>query len=159
VDLGPLARAALSASQRKAEDRGIRLETEVGPDLHPVRADGQKIAWVLAQLLDNGIKYTGQGGRVSFSIQPDRASPDIIRVTVSDTGIGIPPERLEEIFEPFHQLDGSSTRQQGGTGLGLALVREIVQAHGSTIDVRSLVDSGTTFSFTLLSMDAQSSTP
>ena len=154
VDLGQLAGAALAASQRKAEDRGIRLENEVGANLPLVRADGQKIAWVLAQLLDNGIKYTGPGGMVTFSVHPDDSSPHLIRFGVSDTGVGIPPGRLEEIFEPFHQLDSSSTRQQGGTGLGLALVREIVQAHGSRMDLSSVVDSGTTFSFTLVSIDA-----
>lgn len=159
VDLGQLAGTALAASQRKAEDRGIRLENDVRPDLPLVRADGQKIAWVLAQLLDNGIKYTGPGGTVSFRIRPDDASPHLIRVAIIDTGTGIAPERLGEIFEPFHQLDGSSTREQGGTGLGLSLVREIVQAHGSGIDVRSVVNSGTTFSFTLLSIDADTSAP
>ena len=159
LDLGQLAGAALAASQRKAEDRSIRLENRVAPELPLVHADAQKIAWVLAQLLDNGIKYTREGGTVSFSVQPDSASPSMIRVAVSDTGIGIPPERLDEIFEPFHQLDGSSTREQGGTGLGLALVREIVQAHGSRMDVRSVVDSGTTFSFTLLGNDSQRTAP
>lgn len=159
VDLDQLAGVALAASQRKAEDHGIRLERQVDPELPLVRADGQKLAWVLAQLLDNGIKYTREGGTVSFSVQPDPASPGIIHVAVSDSGIGIPPERLDEIFEPFHQLDGTSTREQGGTGLGLALVREIVQAHGSRMDVRSVVHSGTTFSFTLLGMDSQQSTP
>jgi signal transduction histidine kinase len=149
VDLGQLAGEALAGSQRKAEDRGVRLENEVSPNLPLVSADGQKIAWVLAQLIDNGIKYTGPGGTVAFSIHPDDSSPHLIRVAVSDTGIGIRPERLQEIFEPFHQLDSSSTRQQGGTGLGLALVREIVQAHGSHMEVRSVVDSGTTFRYTI----------
>jgi signal transduction histidine kinase len=151
VDLAKLAGEAISAAERKARDHGIRLETALAPGLPPVHADGPKIAWALAQLLDNGIKYTGRGGSVSFSAQPEPESTGLIRLAVSDTGRGIPPEQMEEIFEPFHQLDGSPSRRVGGTGLGLALVREIVHAHGSRIDVRSVLNSGTTFSFTLLS--------
>ena len=71
-------------------------------------------------------------------------------VTVTDTGIGIPSNRLDEVFEPFHQLDASSTRRYGGTGLGLALVKEIVSAHGSIVNVKSEEGKGSTFSFPLL---------
>jgi signal transduction histidine kinase len=73
-------------------------------------------------------------------------------VAVTDTGIGIPPGRLEEIFEPFHQLDDSSTRKVGGAGLGLSLVRQIVEAHGSLLDVQSAEGKGTTFKFPLLAV-------
>jgi signal transduction histidine kinase len=73
-------------------------------------------------------------------------------VSVRDTGVGIPHNRLGEIFEPFHQLDGSSTRRYGGTGLGLSLVRQIVEAHGSLLDVKSIEGKGTTFKFPLLAM-------
>jgi len=159
VDLAQVARGPLIISQPKADERGVTLETDIAPGLPLVHADAQKVAWVIAQLLDNGIKYTGRGGGVRFSVRPDSDSPHIVHLAVSDTGLGIPAERLGEIFEPFHQLDGSSTRPQGGTGLGLALVREIVEAHGSRMDVRSKLHSGTTFSFTLLSIDEQSGTP
>jgi signal transduction histidine kinase len=71
-------------------------------------------------------------------------------VSVTDTGIGIPTNRLQEIFEPFHQLDGSSTRRAGGTGLGLSLVRQIIEAHGSLLDVTSVEGRGSTFRFPLL---------
>jgi len=72
-----------------------------------------------------------------------------VRVAVRDTGIGIPSERIHELFEPFHQLDGSSTRHHGGAGLGLALVKQIVEAHGSTVKVQSFPSLGSTFSFDL----------
>jgi len=72
-----------------------------------------------------------------------------VTTTVRDTGIGIPAERLAEIFQAFHQLDSSSTRQHGGTGLGLALARRIIQAHGSEIEVQSKEGQGASFSFTL----------
>jgi signal transduction histidine kinase len=85
---------------------------------------------------------------VILSIQPE--TDTLIAVTVSDTGIGIPHNRLQEIFEPFHQLDASSTRHFGGTGLGLALAQEIVSAHGSMIKVESEEERGSTFRFALL---------
>jgi signal transduction histidine kinase len=72
-----------------------------------------------------------------------------VRLQVRDTGIGIPPDRLREIFEPFHQLDGSSTRAYGGLGLGLALVRRIVEMHDSQIEVKSQAGQGSVFSFEL----------
>jgi len=72
-----------------------------------------------------------------------------LMLEVSDTGIGIPSDRLEEIFEPFHQLDGSATRRYGGTGLGLALCRQILVAHGSSIEVRSEAGCGAVFRFQL----------
>jgi signal transduction histidine kinase len=71
----------------------------------------------------------------------------MVCLAVSDTGIGIPEDRLPELFEPFHQLDGSSTRRYGGTGLGLSLVRQIIEAHGSSIHVQSTVGKGTRFEF------------
>jgi signal transduction histidine kinase len=77
-------------------------------------------------------------------------APNLVMLSVTDTGIGIPYNRLQEIFEPFHQLDGSSTRQYGGTGLGLSLVRQIVESHGSLLDVQSVEGRGTTFKFPLL---------
>ena len=74
----------------------------------------------------------------------------MVAIKVTDTGIGIPVNRLDEVFEPFHQLDASSTRRYGGTGLGLALVKEIVSAHGSMIEVNSEEGRGSTFSFSLV---------
>jgi signal transduction histidine kinase len=73
----------------------------------------------------------------------------LAHVSVTDTGIGIPEDRIEEIFLPFHQLDGSSTRRYGGTGLGLALARKIIEAHGSLIHISSIVDKGSRFEFLL----------
>jgi signal transduction histidine kinase len=74
----------------------------------------------------------------------------LMMISVIDTGIGISQERLKELFEPFHQLDGSATRRFGGTGMGLALVRQIIEAHGSVIEVESEEGKGSTFRFPLL---------
>ena len=81
-----------------------------------------------------------------------REGENLVLVSVSDTGIGIAHNRLTEIFEPFHQLDGSSTLRYGGTGLGLSLVRQIVEAHGSMLEVQSVEGRGTTFKFPLLAV-------
>ena len=113
-----------------------------------VQADSQKIAWVLNQLVDNGVKFTPSGGRVIVSIKQE--GENLVIVSVTDTGIGIPSARLEDIFEVFHQLDGSTTRRYGGTGLGLSLVRQIVEAHGSMLEVQSIEGRGSTFKFPLL---------
>jgi signal transduction histidine kinase len=115
-----------------------------------VQADSQKVAWVLGQLVDNGIKFTPSGGSVTVSLK--REGENLVILSVTDTGIGIPANRLQDIFEPFYQLDGSNTRQYSGTGLGLALVRQIVEAHGSMLEVQSAEGLGSTFKFPLLAV-------
>jgi signal transduction histidine kinase len=139
---------ALNYSRPKAERRGIDLQVVVESGLPPVKADAEKISWAMLQLLDNAIKFTPAGGQVTLSACLEAAT--LVMVSVTDTGIGIPPERLKEIFEPFHQLDGSSTRRFGGTGMGLALVHDILEAHGSVIEVESEDGKGSTFRFPLL---------
>lgn len=146
AQLAQLAQAVIERSQDKAGVAGVTLQLAVDPGLPAVQADLDKLSWVLYQLVDNGIKFTPQGGRVKlWAEQVDH----FVTVAVSDTGIGIPADKLEEIFEPFHQLDGSPTRRYGGTGLGLALVKQIVGAHGASILVESKENIGSTFQFDL----------
>lgn len=150
VDIRRIVALLSKTASRKAEDRGVRLEV-IAPETIPfVQADGQKISWVVTQLIDNGIKFTQSGGSVTVALEEE--GHNLVQIVVRDTGIGIPPNRMKEIFEPFHQLDGSSTRHYGGTGLGLSLVRQIVEAHGSLLDVRSIEGKGTIFKFPLLAM-------
>jgi signal transduction histidine kinase len=137
---------AVRASLPKAEKANVRLHTYYALALPPVLADGEKIRWVLFQLLDNAIKFTRAGGEVILSIEPHAQQ---LRLSVRDTGIGIPADKLPELFQPFHQLDGSITRQFGGTGLGLALVKRIVEAHQSRVQIESEPGRGTTFWFDL----------
>jgi signal transduction histidine kinase len=148
VDLRRLVNLSIKAYASKAEERGVSLNVIIDENVPPVQADPQKIAWVLNQLLDNGIKFTPSGGRVVVNVK--REGENLVIVSVTDTGIGIPANRFNDIFEPFHQLDGSSTRRYGGTGLGLSLVRQIVEAHGSMIEVQSVEGRGSTFKFPLL---------
>ncbi len=150
TDIGRLAKLTVNSAVQKGEARGVSVHAVVDDNLPPVQADPEKIGWVLTQLLDNGIKFTPSAGRVVANVKEEGAN--LVMVSVIDTGIGIPAERIAEIFEPFHQLDGSSTRHAGGTGLGLSLVRQIVEAHGSMLDVVSVEGKGSTFKFPLLAV-------
>jgi len=136
----------LEVSAPKAAEDNIALNSEIPSPLPPTLADWEQIYWVLFQLLDNAIKFTPDNGTVTLiaTVQDRR-----LRLSVRDTGIGIPAGRIEELFEPFHQLDGATTRRYGGMGLGLALVRRIVEAHQARIEVESEVGRGSTFSFEL----------
>lgn len=124
----------------------LKVETLVPPNLPSLLIDRDKITWVIGQLLDNAIKFTPEGGTVTLSFE---RVGEVVQIKVTDTGIGIPPKQTSQLFEPFNQLDNSATRRFGGTGLGLALVKRIVEAHGSKIFIQSKVDVGSTFSFTL----------
>lgn len=136
----------LARSQEKADKAGVTIKGEIKKDLPLVYADPKRLEWVLLQLFDNGIKFTPSGGQVNYSAKKEKQK---IVLSISDTGIGIPSERMLEIFEPFHQLDGSPTRRYGGTGLGLALAKMILEAHGTAITVDSEEGKGSTFSFPL----------
>ena len=130
----------------KARSSGVSLTTSIEEGLPAVQCDVEKIGWVIAQLLDNAIKFTPRGGLVKLNaFQQD----GYVTIAVIDNGIGIPTEKLSEIFEAFHQLDGSTTRRYGGTGLGLALSHRILAAHGVDIIVNSLAGKGSSFSFSL----------
>jgi signal transduction histidine kinase len=96
--------------------------------------------------MDNGIKFTPSGGNVTFTAKQEDKQ---VLISIQDTGIGIPTDRVKELFEPFHQLDASPTRRYGGTGLGLALVKLILEAHGTVMRVESEEGAGSTFSFPL----------
>lgn len=144
--LEDLIEQVISQAGLKAGAKDISMRTRIAQRLPPVRADREKIGWVLTQLLDNAIKFTPPGGRVSIETHLEN---DLASVAVIDTGIGIPAERIPEIFEPFHQLDGSVTRRYAGTGLGLAMARRILEAHGSLIKVESALGKGSQFEFSL----------
>jgi len=154
VNLNKVAGEIYNISLSKAEDRNVTLHFREQPDIPSVQADEEKISWVILQLVDNAIKFTPSNGEVTISIQAE--SDTLIMVSVSDNGIGIPANRQNEIFEAFHQLDSSSTRHYGGTGLGLALVREIISAHGSVIEVQSEEGKGARFRFPLLAVNKDS---
>jgi signal transduction histidine kinase len=146
VEIPELLAEAIEHSREKAGKAGVALAWQAVPDLPRPLADRERLGWVVHQLLDNAIKFTPDGGRVTVQATPETRA---VVVEVADTGIGIPRERIREVFEPFHQLDGSPTRRYGGTGLGLALVRLILDAHGAPLNVESRVGAGTRITFTL----------
>jgi len=146
VVLPELLAEAIDGSREKAGKAGVLLTLEAADGLPRPLADRERLGWVVHQLLDNAIKFTPDGGRVTVRAALEARA---VLVEVSDTGIGIPRERIREVFEPFHQLDGSPTRRYGGTGLGLALVRLILDAHGAPLNVDSRVGEGTRITFTL----------
>ena len=148
LDISRIAQQSVMAVMDKAEKREVSVHAVLDNNLPSVQADKQKMIWILGQLLDNGIKFTPAGGRVVLRVEHE--SDRLISVSVTDTGIGIPSDRISEIFEPFHQLDSAATRHYGGTGLGLLLVRQIVEAHGSMLEVKSTEGRGTTVKFPLL---------
>ncbi|MBI2977000.1 MAG: hypothetical protein HY872_16315 [Chloroflexi bacterium] len=146
--LSDLVPSTLTRSAPKAIKSNISLESRLPNEPVFARGDSEKLSWVLFQLVDNAIKFTPNGGHVTVSVtpMPERAA---VAVSVTDTGIGIPADRTSELFQPFHQLDGSATRRYGGTGLGLALIEQIIRAHKTEIKVQSQVGRGSTFSFDL----------
>lgn len=144
VRITPFVDEVLQRVRPAAEQKGLRLDKRLNITQPIFLGDEEKLFWVLLQLLDNAVKFTPQGGSVTLSVSDEGHR---VRFAVQDTGIGIPAGRLEEIFEDFRQLDGSTTRRYGGTGLGLALVRRIVEAHGARVQVESREGRGSTFSF------------
>ena len=134
-----------------AESKGIELAVLYGSDV-PVRfiGDPGRIRQVLTNLVSNAIKFTSEG-QVLINVQSEGQTEETVRLRISieDSGIGIPQERLQHIFEKFTQADASTTRYFGGTGLGLAISRQLVELMDGTIEVTSQADQGSTFSFTL----------
>jgi signal transduction histidine kinase len=155
VDLAHMAELAVTDFQAPAKQAGLSLIATIDPDTPNVYADAIHMRRVLDNLLGNALKFTPEGGRISVSVQHTR---DEVFLIVADTGIGIPPEHLDKIFQRFYQVDGSTKRRYGGVGLGLALVKEIVESHDGTVSVSSEVGRGTTFRISLPAVAVSSPT-
>jgi len=135
-----------ASAMDKAEKREITLKCTMPETLPKVIADEENIHWVISQLIDNAIKFTNPGGKVT--VIAGNEGPQVT-ISVVDTGIGIAKERLEEIFLPFHQLDSSPRRRYGGTGMGLTLVKRILEAHNARLQIHSVPGKGSRFQFSL----------
>lgn len=134
----------------------ITIVCEVAAGLPPARGDRERITQVLGNLIRNALRYTPEGGIVS--LRAERAG-DVIRVTVEDTGHGIPPEQLARIFERFYRGDDARDRASGGAGLGLAIVSELVEVMGGTVSAESIIGEGSRFIFTLRVSESTTSPP
>jgi two-component system phosphate regulon sensor histidine kinase PhoR len=132
--------------QIRARARRVAIDNGVSGDL-VVRADPDRLRQVLANLVDNAIKYGRDDGRVALAGMA--AADGRVEVSIHDDGPGLPAEAQSRIFERFYRVDKARSREQGGTGLGLAIVKHVVQAHGGEVRVESRTGSGTTFFFTL----------
>lgn len=162
VPLVEIAERTLSSVQISADKAAVRVSHRLAADLPPVVVDADKVQQVLVNLVSNAIKFNRPHGEVVIEARPapirrpfdeetffgDEVN-DALLVTVRDTGIGIPAEQIERIFDAFYQGDASSTREHGGAGLGLSIVRKLVDAHGGEVWAESRVGQGTNFFFTL----------
>jgi CheY-like chemotaxis protein/two-component sensor histidine kinase len=143
VDVASVINAAIDCVQLAAESKGIGLEVTLDPSARRVSGDANRLQQVVWNLLSNAIKFTPSGGSVFIRLERE-GSEALIRVR--DTGEGIPHEFLPYLFDRFRQADGTSTRQHGGLGLGLAIVRHLVELHGGTVQAESAGEgSGATF--------------
>jgi two-component system sensor histidine kinase BaeS len=142
-----LLEAAARASLPAYTARGVALDVDVDQDLPALDVDPERIAEVLANLLTNALRHTPRGGSVGASARRDG---EVVEIAVADTGEGLAPEHLDRVFERFYRVDPARSRASGGTGIGLAIVRAIVEAHGGTVRASSEgVGHGTTFTLRL----------
>lgn len=142
LDLAVLVTEAADRAAASFPDVRFRLRA---PELLPVVADARRLVQVLDNLISNAGKYTPAGGGVSVELE----GGEDVRLTVADTGVGIPADEIENLFTPYYRASTAIDAGIGGTGLGLAVVRRIVEAHGGTVDVSSAVGRGTTFTVAL----------
>jgi signal transduction histidine kinase len=151
VDLNETVRAAAEEFAPEAVARGVAMRLEVPAGPFVVQTDRSRVAQLLGHLLSNAVKFTATGGEVRMSV---RREPSTAVVEVRDTGIGIAPELLEQIWEPFWQAEDPLVRRAGGTGLGLSLVRRLSSLVGGDVTVDSRPGEGSTFTLRLPAQDS-----
>lgn len=130
ADVVPTILSTLDMLRKRAQDKGIALEYVLPEQAAPVFAVLHQIKQIVFNLVDNAIKFTPEGGKIQVALDQQ---PEYLKLTVTDTGAGIPPEHRDKVFERFYRIDKARAREQGGTGLGLAIVKEIVARHGGEI--------------------------
>ncbi len=145
TDLKEIIRGVMSTAIALVKDKPIELQQSVPENLPIITADSRRVRQVLLNLVSNAAKFTDEG----FIHVEARVDGDFVRISVSDSGIGIPPEKLPHIFEAFTQVDASPSRKYGGTGLGLTISKSFVELHGGRIWIESELGKGSTFTFTL----------
>ena len=145
VDIAELIRAVMNSFALQAEQKDIALKSAIAPSTPDVLADRVKLSWVISNLIGNAMRYTPSGGTITISSMGDG---DLVRLQVSDTGPGVAPEIRDHLFERYAQWN-SNGAEPGSAGLGLAIAKEIVEAHGGRIFVESTVGEGTCFTVEL----------
>jgi len=146
LDISSVTRAAINVVRPAADAKEIKLDYWAQPGLGAISADSARLQQIIWNLLSNAVKFTPHGGQISVRLDQDGSDA---RISVKDTGQGIDPEFLPRVFDRFRQADSSTTRSFGGLGLGLAIVRHLVELHGGTVSAHSDgVNKGATFSAT-----------
>jgi signal transduction histidine kinase len=146
IDVAQVTRETVETLAPLADDRAVSLGIDAPDDLPRVSADPDRLRQVVLNLVENALRHTPQAGAVRITV---RAEGSGVRISVADTGKGIGPEDLPHIFEHFYRADRSRTRSSGGTGLGLVIVKSLVEAHGGRVTVQSEAGAGSTFTVTL----------
>ncbi len=147
ADIFEFLRAIADSFIPLAKDKQLTYQVDIPLRAHPLRFDPDKLEKIVYNLLSNAIKFTPTQGTVSIHTAVE--SPSCLRLSVSDTGLGIPEELQDKVFDRFFQVNGSNTRAFEGTGIGLALIKELVNLHGGTISLDSADGQGTTFAVVL----------
>lgn len=151
IHLAELLKNLINILGHKASQKGIQLSVEISPLLPTeIIGDPTRLGQILTNLIDNAIKFTEQG-MVKLHVSGTKKTDTMyeIRFCISDSGIGIPENRLSAIFEKYIQADTNTTRKYGGTGLGLPIAKKLIELQGGTLDVTSIIDRGSTFCFTI----------
>ena len=148
--IAQLAQSSITFINQQALKKQIQLEMQIAPNLPDISIDERRIRQVLINLLNNAVKFTPEGGQIKLEVdrQQDQSSPNRsawLRFSISDTGIGIAPENIPKLFQPFIQIDSALNRKYEGTGLGLALVKQIVDLHGGKVSLTSELGVGSCF--------------
>lgn len=143
VDVREVVKTVLHLSRRALVDAGLSIRVRVGHDLPPLRADARSLRQMLFNLVGNAIKFTPPGGRITVTADVMAGS---FMIAVADTGPGIPPERLDAVLKPFGRGESAIARSKEGTGLGLPIVKSLVEAHGGKLQLDSMVGRGTKIS-------------
>ncbi len=151
LEVGEFVKGLASAARQVAEDKRLRLETFVDPALGTIEGDRDKLEKIVLNLVFNALKFTPAGGRVDLRAEKQG---DRFVLMVADTGMGISEKNLPHVFDRFWQADGSSKRKYQGVGIGLALVKELVEIQGGSVTVQSQEGKGTTFTVNLAYRDA-----
>ena len=157
TDLASLVRRTAEALEPRLAARRIRIELAVEDAVRPILADPDQIAQVIANLLDNAVKYGREGGRIAVRVAtaaPGGARPAGVTVAVTDDGAGIPRAHLPRLTERFYRVDAARSRAVGGTGLGLAFVKHILNRHRGSLEIESVEGKGSTFTVWLPSGEA-----
>jgi PAS domain S-box-containing protein len=155
VDMGGVITEAVQAIRPEAAKRRLDITVDTPSDLPPVQGDASRLRQIMDNLLDNAIRYTPASGRITVWATPvelDSAAggaKQFVVVNIRDTGVGIPPEEHDRIFERFHRVENPLSTEAGGSGMGLAIVKSLVEAHGGRIWVDSKLGQGSSFSFVI----------